>query len=278
MVIRVLSVLSILFASFLPSGQKAVELIEKMTEAIDNVHKLTYTMHKQERIEGELAEQKVNVKMQTSPFKVYLKQEFPKEGLEVLYVEGKNNGKAYVNTNGFPWVTLRLKPLGQRMREGQHHSLLESGFKHIGDIVDYQVHAIKSKDKVKLLKDEVVGDQQCYHIVYDNPDFTFEEYTVKEGEDVMSIAKLLYVNAYMILEKNDDISWYDDVKAGQVIKVPNVYAKKLDMYIGKESKLPVKLLVYDDQGLFQQYEYQNVDINPAFDENTFVKTNKDYGF
>lgn len=278
MTIRLLSILSILLSSFLPCGQRAISLIEEMTVAIDGVQQLTYTMQKKERVDGELMEQKVNVKMQYSPFKIYMRQEYPDEGLEVLYAEGENNEKAYVNLNGFPWVTLQLDPLGQRMRKGQHHSLFESGFKHIGDIVDYQVHAIRSKKNVVLLKDEFIGSQECFHVVYDNPDFAFEDYTVQEDEDVLSIAKSLHVNGYMILEKNDGISWYDDVEAGQVIQVPNVYAKKLDMYIGKASKLPVKLLVYDEQGLFEQYEYKNVDINPAFDENTFVKTNEDYGF
>jgi len=36
--------------------------------------------------------------------------------------------------------------------------------------------------------------------------------------------------------------------------------------------------IYDDKGLFEQYQFSEVQINPVFSENDFSETNKEYGF
>ena len=83
----------------------------------------------------------------------------------------------------------------------------------------------------------------------------------------------------MLLEINSDkASNYHNVKAGQKIMVPNVYGKKLALYIDKELFVPRVIKVYDDKGLYESYEYQNLEVNPKIADEEFTKEYKDYGF
>ena len=63
-------------------------------------------MKKNEFVDG-----KFYAKMCNNPFKIYVKNEKPKKGAEILYVEGENDNKVLLNTNTFPYVSLYLKVL-----------------------------------------------------------------------------------------------------------------------------------------------------------------------
>lgn len=45
--------------------------------------------------------------------------------------------------------------------------------------------------------------------------------------------------------------YFDILKPGQVIKVPNYYAKTVVMYIDQFYFLPIGVKVYDDKSLFE---------------------------
>ena len=45
--------------------------------------------------------------------------------------------------------------------------------------------------------------RQCYHLEFDNKEYGFENYTVKDGEDIMDIASKTFANEYMLLEQNE---------------------------------------------------------------------------
>ena len=96
---------------------------------------MSYTMKKRERIGGEMQSQESTVKLNVNPFKMYLRQLSPKDGLEVLYVQGENDNKAIINTNGFPWVNVSLDPMGSVMRDNQHHTVHQSGYAHLMSIL-----------------------------------------------------------------------------------------------------------------------------------------------
>ena len=53
----------------------------------------------------------------------------------------------------------------------------------------------------------------------------------------------------MILERNPKAGGYYDVKAGQIISIPNAYAKLTLLLIDKETLLPLNNKVFDDKGL-----------------------------
>ena len=83
----------------------------------------------------------------------------------------------------------------------------------------------------------------------------------------------------MIVEMNPKLKDYFDILTpGQVIKVPNYYAKTVILYIDQFYNLPIGVKVYDDKGLFEEYNYHFLQVNPKFDENEFTRDYKDYKF
>ncbi|MEI6489579.1 MAG: DUF1571 domain-containing protein [Bacteroidota bacterium] len=251
-------------------------LIEKIFEAVDNVKTLRYSLQCNERIHGRMLHTESRVKLQTSPRKLYLYI----KGIEVLWLQGTNNGEALVNPSSFPYINLNLDPYGGLMRKDQHHTIHEMGFHYLADILrDGMKKAGDKLDKYfKVLGEEVYDGRPCYKLSISYPDFGWAPYTVKSGENLITIARRLRISEYMVLENNPKISNYNDVKEGQVIQVPNAYAKLTLLLIDKEYLLPINNKVFDDKGVFETYEYHNVQVNPVIAPEEFTKTFKEYHF
>ncbi len=252
------------------------EIVMKMITAIKNVEGLKYNLKITERTEGKYNYFSSSVKLKRNPRKLYLST----NGIEVLWTQGTNKGDALVKPNSFPFFNLNLDPMGSLMRDGQHHTINEMGFDYFGNVIAHNV--IKSGDQFdKLFKfegEEFINGRFCYKFSINNNDFRFIEYTVAKGENLLTIAKKLHVSEYMILENNKKVDDYKDVKVGQIIKVPTAYAKYVLIYVDKQNFLPTGSRVYDNIGLFEQYDYSNLQLNPKFDETEFTKNYKGYGF
>ena len=252
------------------------ELINKVFESVDNVKTLRYNLQVNERIKGRMQHSESKVKLQVSPRKLYLNI----KGIEVLWTQGTNNGQALVNPNSFPYINLNLDPYGSLMRKDQHHTIHEMGFLYLADILkDGMKKSGVGLDKnFKILGDELCQDRPCYQLAITFPDFAWIPYTVKNGENIITIARKLRLSEYMILENNPKISGYNDVKEGQVIQVPNAYAKLTLLLIDKEFMVPVSSKIFDDKGVFEMYEYHNLQINPIIAPEEFTRNYKGYHF
>jgi LysM repeat protein len=117
----------------------------------------------------------------------------------------------------------------------------------------------------------------CHKVVLNSDDFGYRDYTVAAGETVFSIAKKYNLSEHMILEANK-LKSYTGLTTGQKLKLPTIYAKKTELLIDVATMLPVKTLVYDDQGLYERYEYYNLKLNPTLSANAFSTDNPAYGF
>ena len=83
----------------------------------------------------------------------------------------------------------------------------------------------------------------------------------------------------MILELNPKLNdFFDILKKGQTLKVPNAYAKDVTLYVDQLYFLPVGVKVSDDKGLYEQYDYHFLQVNPKIDDAEFTKTFKGYRF
>lgn len=262
-----------------PSKSKE-EMISELISAMDNVKSLKFKLKKQERIKGKMEPGEQQVKMNVSPFKAYLKVAVPDKDAEVLYVQGQRDGKALVNPAKFPYINLNLDPYGDILRDKQHHTIFELGFKYMSGVVKDSYKRFGDKvDEFVILEGEVNwSGRQCYKATIDNKDFAYVDYTVKKGEDVLDIAKKHFVSEYMILEINKGVDDYDDVKEGQKIKIPNTYCRKIIFYIDKEYMLPIYQKLWDDKGVFAEYEYHNLMVNPYISDAEFTPDFKGYGF
>ena len=50
------------------------------------------------------------------------------------------------------------------------------------------------------------------------------------------------------------------------------------LFIDEKLFLPVSISLFDDVGLFESYDYLNIEINKPFAADEFKKDNKNYGF
>ena len=252
------------------------EIVEKMIKKISEVERLKYSLKIVERTNGKFNNFGSSVKLNRKPRKLYLTT----NGIEVLWTEGTNKGKALVNPNSFPFINLNLDPMGSLMRSDQHHTINEMGFDYFGNIIAYNARqAGASFEKYfKYEGDEVLNGRSCHKITINNPDFKFISYTVKKGENLVKIARNYRVAEFMILENNPKLDDYDDVKEGDIIKIPNMYAKNVLIYVDKANYLPIGVRVYDHKGLFEQYDYFSLQVNPHFEDAEFTRNYKDYKF
>lgn len=252
------------------------ELIDNLFEAIDNVKTMRFSLQCNERIKGRMQHYESKVKLQVSPRKLYLSLKGP----EVLWIQGANNGNALVNPGAFPYMNLNLDPYGSLMRKDQHHTIHEMGFQYLADILRDGIKRSGDKfDKYFVMAgEEKLNGRMCYKLTISFPDFAWVPYIVKKGENLTSIARKLRVSEYMVLMNNSKVSWYNDVKEGQIIRVPNAYGKLTILLIDKEHFLPVSNKVFDDLGLFETYEYQDLKVNPQIPAEEFSKDYKDYNF
>ncbi|MCX6181101.1 MAG: DUF1571 domain-containing protein [Bacteroidetes bacterium] len=262
--ITLLSFFTILTMLSFDSGEnskgnlKVGEVIEKTIASIKASNTMTFTFSKSERINGKMANGSSEIKLENNPFKLYLKTLGPEGGKELLYTTGANGNKAVVKPNSFPYVTLKLDPFGSLLREKQHHTIFEIGFTYFGKIMTAYSQKInfKYKDYCVIDGDIEWQGRKCISVTCNYPSFAWTSYTVKTDETLTSIAKRLLISDYMMLEKNNaTVDDYDDLDEDEVIKIPNLYCKKITFYVDKENFLPIRQLIYDDVGLFEEYQY-----------------------
>jgi outer membrane lipoprotein-sorting protein len=254
----------------------AKDVLNNLIESIGKVKTLRYNLKCNERIKGKMQHTESSVKLQVSPRKLYISVRGP----ELIWIEGANNGNALVNPGSFPYINLNLDPNGSLMRKDQHHTIHEMGMQYLAEILKDGIRrAGDNFDKhFVLLGEEKYDGRMCHKISISFSDFSWNSYTVKAGENMTTIARKLHVSEYLILENNTKYSWYSDVKPGDVIQVPDAYAKYTLLLIDKELLLPVNNKIFDDKGLFETYEYYNLKVNTPILPEEFTKNYKDYHF
>ena len=254
---------------------KAKEILTKMLTASDNMKGAKYTLYKHERDKDKIEDSEIIVKLTVSPFKIYVYSVNPNVGAEVLFIKRENNGDALVNPNKFPYINLNMNPYNSLLRGNDHHTILDMGFSYITSVLKNYMATYKD-DFYKLLYyegEEEFDGKKFYKLRIENNKFAYTTYIVQNGENSTSIAKKLSVSEYMISALNSD-----EIKAGQKIKIPNSYAKKIILLIDEINFLPLVQAVYDDKGLFEKYDHKSFILNPKFDPEEFTPKYKDYKF
>ncbi len=249
-----------------------------MSEKSMLVKTIEYDALMHERIGKKFVDKVAFFKINVTPFQLYVRESMLGIKIEGLYNEGFNNNKMIISTIGFPWLQTNLNPYGNKVRNNHHHTIFETGFSYFVSIVDDILENQKDKITIDYNGEEMMNGRECYKITIANNFFRYINYTVKLNEDLTIIAKQLYINDYMMLELNPGIKDYYDVKPGQAIKIPNMYAKSLVLYIDINLLLPIQIDIYDDKGLYAAYSYKNLLINKEFAWNEFNTIFKDYHF
>lgn len=253
------------------------EVVNKTLKSIKEVKGLKYHLKITERGKKGFNYYESAVKFNRNPRLIYLYI----KGIEVLWLQGKNDGRALVKPNSFPFFNLNLDPMGNLMRQDQHHTLNEMGYDYFAGVIQHTIDKLGDKfdDYFELDGEERINGRPCYKVNINNRDFTYVDYTIGEGESITSIARKFYVAEYMILEKNPKFKDYFDIlKKGEVIKIPTWYCKTVVMYVDQLYFVPISIKVSDDRGLFEEYNYFYLQVNPKFEEGEFTRQYKDYKF
>lgn len=251
-----------------------------MLAACDDLKTASFNLLSTERLkDGTFHKSEILVKLQRNPRDVYIYCINPNPGAECLWRAGELNNLLLINPNGFPFFNLKLHSHNGLLRQNQHHTVEEIGFDYIAEVFRHYIRQDGDKifDSFSVDSTAEFDGHQCEVLTYENSGYGFENYTVKQKENVTSIADANYVSDYMLLEVNK-IRNYDAVKNGQQIKIPITYGKKIVLYLDLNNHLPLLQLIYDEKGLFEKYEFKSFVLNPKFTQDDFNPDNKKYGF
>lgn len=259
---------------------KARTVVDDMSRAMDRVITCTGRVKRLERINGKMESGDLRFRLNSKPRKIYVYNIAPDEGAELLWVQGWNSEKVFVHPNKFPWVNVSLSPNSGELLKNQHHNLFAIGFDYTNGIVKHLLSEYGDEFDEHV---SYAGQQKWYGKMLDVIKITYkqykiENYTVQAGEDLFKIDAKLHVPAYKIIELNPGIDDFFDVKPGQVIKVPNVYAPEMVIMVDPDLHLPIVQIIQDDKGLFEKYEYSELKINPRFSTMEFNEDHEEYGF
>lgn len=261
----------------------ARDIVNNMLSSIGKIKTCKYTMRSLERIVGmkNLRGGDILTKINVSPQKTYLKMiTDPNKDTELLYVKGERGDKVLVNPGKF-LPTLKLSPFSPLVTKEQHHTMLSSGFSVTARIISDGVKRADAKGKFnevfQYAGDVTWNNRACYKLIIQDPEYALTTYTAKEGERMYEVASKLLIPEYSLVELNG-VKNFEESLAGKTLKVPNAYAKRTVMYIDKETNLPIYQEMTDDKGVFERYEFYNVQINPAFAADEFTEGFSGYNF
>jgi hypothetical protein len=270
--------LTLLFSSFRSNPDMSpVKLLGQMYDSIKSIKTLRVKIYALERIERKYIAANSEIKLQTSPRRLYFLN--PNKKLEILYNEGQLNNRAMVKPHVFPYFTLTLDPTGNVMRKNQHYTINELGFDFIGKSVALTINKDKEGLKNFIYRGKVSRNgYRCHMIEYENKGYGYSDYTVGEKETASTIAYKLCVNDYLLRYRNDLLNDFGYLKKGSVIKAPTLYCKKAVLFLDEKTLLPVSISLYDDVGIFENYEFTGIEVNKPIKEEEFTKDYKDYHF
>ena len=250
------------------------QLITRLTSSIENLKTLRCTVRAQERIGNNYQPARTQMKMAFRPYKVYLRNQ---KGIEVLWVEGQNDGDAWVYPNSFPYVTVSLDPNGALMRKSQHHTVLDAGYGTIAEMLrssgQRQDHALERS--FRYTTDTTVAGRPAFVLRADYPGFRYVPYKPAKPETVAAIAARFGCGEYRILERNG-LTPGATVPAGKALQVPNAYGRRILICVDQKLFLPVLVQVHDDKGLFEKFEFSDIVANQPIPPQEFTKDYKEY--
>jgi len=261
-------------------SQDALTITREMFSTVKALKTVQFNFDSNSRIEGKMYNEVTSFKINVNPFKAYIYQNFPKKGIEGIYISGENGGKMKINPNSFPWVSLNLDPEGELLLENQHHPIYNAGFTYTASILEDLINKYQSQTSKMMSFNGVVKfhGQDCYFITLTNPNYKLTLYNTLANETPISIAKKLKINFYSILENNPGNKASSVFKPGTRLVVPNDYASKMELYVHTTQHYPVYLKIYDNKGLFEEFTFLNVQLNPPFRNIDFSYKNPAYKF
>jgi hypothetical protein len=250
-------------------------LLNRLSTAISKLQTLRVNVKANERHADGYQPARTLMKIAFSPLRIYLRNH---KGIEVLYVQGQNNGDAWVYPAKFPYVTISLDPNGSLMHRNQHHSVLDAGYGVIADLIRVPPQRSDAyRRSFRYQGDTTIQGRPCYLLRSDFPQFKYVSYKTTGGETAAKIAERFGCGEFRIAQRND-IGYEDVLPEGKVLQVPNAYGRRTILCVDQKMMLPLAVAVWDDKGLFESFEFSQVVANQPIPAAEFTKEYKDYKF
>jgi uncharacterized protein DUF1571 len=158
------------------SMDQAIAILTEARIRFQNVRDYECLSINRERVNGTLLPEKVMLmKVRSKPFSVYLRCESPDsdQGLEVCYVEGRNQGMMRVHPAGVKGILgfWSVSPHDPRAMERSRHCITEAG---LGNLLEstarYWEMERRLNKTIVHIKDEEVAGHACLRIDTIHPD------------------------------------------------------------------------------------------------------------
>ena len=279
--LRLLILLFFIPMQLLAQREAELNVIRRMMTACDQIKTASFILSTEERNKkGTIEKGEMFVKLNHTPLKMYISIYQPNAGVELLYREGEINDDLLVNPNGFPFFNLKFAMNNLNVRKNSHHEVKHICFDHLSGLIRHYLDKMGGQLGSYLAPADTVDWERhrCIRIEFDYPQFGYTEHIAAAGEDAVSIGRQFYVNDYMIVCANPEVSDIHDVQVGEKLRVPNMFGRKIIFLIDLNTMLPLVQEIHDEKGLYERYEYRSFVLNPGFKPEEFTPEYEGYGF
>lgn len=272
-------------------------LIDNMEQAWSAISDYSKVVEKTERlISGEVKSQTVFVKFRR-PDQFYMKiVDGPGEGSELIYPSRPGSELAVAHAGGLKGGLARLLqktvilraivPTEFRLDDpsiisGQHQTVPDSSLgETIRNLAANIRLAIRDGDGRLQLRQDCDYNGDCpWRLDAELPAAAGQEYVVRPGDTLWTIASEHDRPMYVILYNNPAMRGPGDLKVGQTLFIPKYYAASGSVWISAQNGLLTQLDVYDSDGrLYERYVYKMLHINPGLTDADFDTSNPEYRF
>jgi len=230
-----------------------VLLLEKAQHKLKSIPGYTATFTKQERLGGCLCDSQVmNIKVRHEPFSVYMKWLVGDKGRELLYVDGKNEGKMLVRVGGIRGrllPALKLDPNGSMAMKESRYPITKAGLMElVNELLVYRRRDLENHEQIvcTYIDDQLINKTPCHGFLLEYKNKAYSE---------------LYRKSLVMIDK----------KSGLPIFVKNFTWPHDDVEFATAQE-------EDEATVIEQYVYSDIKMNPQLADADFDKANKKYSF
>ncbi len=260
---RSLLLLPLLLAAPLPSAETLLSEMERAANAVSGYETI---LVKQEWIGKGLApEERFSVEWSREGRIRLVKLDPPAKGREIVWKRGENDGRLRVVPHGFPWFPLNLDPYGSLALRETRHPVPETSIVFLVRLVVESVRtaAARGEGGSRVVGEETLFGRPVWRFEAWGPP-TVREETLRPGERLFDLARRVGHPVAPILQANLDRGWTtgNDGRPGDRVRVPVYYATRIELWVDRDLKLPLRALIYDTEGrLFERFDHRELKVD-----------------
>ena len=151
----------------------AIKHVQQSLKLVSSMKDYQAYFQKQELVGRKMTNHNATVKVRHSPFSVYMQFHKPNEGREVLYVQGRNQGKLLAHDTGIRSLvgTIALNPNSQEALSESRFPITEFGMKRMLEMLisQWQQESKFGECDVKYFRKVMLGTIECRMIQSTHP-------------------------------------------------------------------------------------------------------------